>query len=356
MNDIRVAVVGAGFISSNRHLPAWRKAGAQVQVVGVSDVNREAAGKVARQFGVPRVYSDAAEMIACERPEVVDICTPPRTHARIACAAIERGAHVLIEKPMATTVPDCDAIIEAARRRGVQVCVGHSGLFYSPFLRARRLLETGKIGSFRGMRVVISTPTNYMTSNADHWAHKLPGGAIGETGPHAVYMSLAFIKEVESVTVDGAKLLPEYPWSRFDDYRINLVGREGISSISVNYATNQWMVWVEVAGSTGTIQLDLHGRSVTQIRRPQLKTFDIGMSVLGQARQLAWGAVRTGIGLIRERRVSTHDRLISAYVRSLRDGKPPPVTAEEGREAVKVMNMIAEKIQEKQEVRRVASA
>lgn len=344
MDRLRVAVVGTGFISSNRHLPAWRKAGKGVQIVGLSDLNYDAACKVARQFGVARAYRDAAEMIATEKPNVVDICTPPATHARLACAAMGQGAHILIEKPMATALPDCDAIIDAARRYGVQVCVGHSGLFYGPFIRARQLIEQGAIGEFRGMRVVISTPTDYMTSNKDHWAHKLPGGAIGETGPHAVYMSLAFIKEVRSVSVNGAKLLPQYPWSQFEDYRINLIGREGISSISVNYATNQWIVWVEIAGTDGTMQLDLHGRAVIRIRRPRLRTINIGLSVLGQAGQLARGAVLTGMGLVRERALSTHDRLISAFVDSLRAGKLSPVTAEEGRGAVKVMDMIAKQL------------
>jgi 2-alkyl-3-oxoalkanoate reductase len=349
MNKVRVAVVGAGFISSNRHLPAWRKASSAAKIVGLSDVNYDAVRKVADQFGIASVYRDAAEMIATEKPDVVDICTPPATHARIACTAIEQGAHVLIEKPMATTIPDCDAIVTAARRNGVQVCVGHSGLFYGPFIKARQMIARGVIGEFRGMRVVISTPTDYMTSNKDHWAHALPGGAIGETGPHAVYMSLAFINEVKSVTVSGAKLLPQYPWSQFEDYRINLIGHDRISSISVNYATNQWMVWVEIAGSEGTLQLDLHGRSVVRIRRPRLKAADIGLSVLGEAGQLARGVLSSGMGMLRERTVSTHDRLISAFADSLRDGKAAPVTAEEGREAVKVMRMIAEQLAERAE-------
>lgn len=343
---VRVGVVGSGYIASNRHLPAWRKAGGKVRLVGISDVNYDAARKLGGQFGVNRAYSDALEMIAAEKPDVVDICTPPATHARLACAAMEQGAHVLIEKPMATTLKDCDAIVEAARRYGVQVCVGHSGLYYGPFIRARRLVEQGAIGDFRGMRIAISTPTDYMTSKKEHWAHALPGGAIGETGPHAVYMSLAFIKNVRSVTVDGVKLLPLYPWSQFEDYRINLVGRNGISSISVNYATNQWLIWVDIAGSEGTLRLDLHGRSVVRIRRPRLRTIDIGLSVLSEAGQLAWGAVSTGMGVLRERTVSTHDRLISAFVDSLRMGKPSPVTAENGREAVKVMEMIAGQIKE----------
>lgn len=344
MNKLKVAVIGGGFISSNRHLPAWRSLGDKVELVGLSDLNREMVVKVAAQFNIKNVYSDMAEMIAKEKPDIVDICTPPATHAKLASLAMDNGCHMLIEKPMALTDADCDAIVNGARKNGVKVCVGHTGLFYEPFIRGRQMVERGEIGKFRGMRVVISTPTEYMTSSKDHWAHKLPGGAVGETGPHPVYMSLAFIKRVEKVTVDGVKQLPEYPWSRYEDYRINLIGDTGTSSIHINYATNQWMVWVEVAGSEGTLILDLHGRVVTKLNRPKLTAAAIGISVLGQAVQILKEACLTTFQQMTRQTASTHERLIHGFADSLLKGTPIPVTAEEGREAVRVMNLIADQL------------
>lgn len=346
MHRLRVALIGAGFISSKRHLPAWRKLADKVDLVGVSDLNLDMARETAAQHGIPGVYAEAGEMIVRERPHVVDICTPPATHAKVAGLALEHGCHMLIEKPMALTVADCDAIEQGARQRGAKVCVAHTGLFYEPFVRGRKLVERGAIGRFTGMRVVISTPTDYLTSSAEHWAHKLPGGAIGETGPHPVYMSLAFIKRVESVTVDGAKLLPQYRWSDLEDYRINLIGDTGISSISVNYATSQWMVWVEIAGTDGTLLLDLHGRSVVRRRRDRLKPMAIGLSVLSEGAQLIKEALLTGLKLATFQTESTHERLIRAFAESLLNETPVPVTAEEGREAVRVMAMIVDQLRE----------
>ena len=89
METLKVAVVGGGFISSNRHLPAWRSLGKKVELVGLSDLNREMALKVGEQFRIKHVYSDAAEMIVKEKPDVVDICTPPATHAKLALLAME---------------------------------------------------------------------------------------------------------------------------------------------------------------------------------------------------------------------------------------------------------------------------
>lgn len=341
MGKLRVAIVGAGFIASNRHIPAWRNMRENVEIVALSDLNQEMATKTARTFGIPSVYSDAADMLGAHHPDVIDICTPPATHAAIAGVALDHGCHTLIEKPMALSIVDCDAIVQQARSQGTKVCVGHTGLFYEPFLRARKIVEGGGIGAFRSMRVAISTPTDYMTSVPDHWAHKLPGGAVGETGPHAVYMSLAFLKHVRRVSVDGVKLMPEYPWSKYEDYRINLVGEHGISSISINYATNQWMVYVEVAGSEGTLQLDLHGRCVVRLRRSRLKPISVGLSVLGEAAQILKESFRTGIHLAARQNTTTHDALIRAFATSILSNRPTPVSPEEGREAVRVMQMIA---------------
>lgn len=347
MKKLRVAVVGAGFISSGRHLPAYRKLGAKVELVGISDLNQKMAAAAAKTSKVAAVYTDPVLMMAETRPDLVDICTPPATHSRLAEAALAHGANVLIEKPMALSVEDCDRIIDAAQKARLRICVAHTGLFYEPFLKARRLVESGKLGSFRGMRVVISTPTDYMTSSADHWAHKLPGGAIGETGPHPVYMSLAFLKLVNAVTVDGIDLMAEYPWSQFEDYRINLVSEQGISSISVNYATGQWLVRVEIACSDGTIFADLHGRSVVVMRRPRLNTVGIGMSLLSECSQILRNATVTAAKTAFQRTASTHDRLIGAYVDSLLSRRPSPVGGAEGREAVKVMAMIAQELERK---------
>jgi len=344
MNALKVAVIGAGFISSNRHLPAWRSLGKKIELVGLSELNREMGVKVGAQFKVKHVYADVVDMIAKEKPDVVDICTPPATHAKLALLAMEHGCHMLIEKPMALTNPDCDAIVAGAKQHNVKVCVGHTGLFYEPFIRGRRMVEQGAIGKFQGMRVVISTPTDYMTSNRDHWAHKLPGGAIGETGPHAVYMSLAFMSRVEKVTVDGLKQLPQYPWSQYEDYRINLVGDTGISSIHVNYASNQWMSWVEIAGSSGTLILDLHGRVVTRLNRSALTVPAFGLSVLGQAAQILKEAGLTTVKLVTRQEASTHEHLIRGFADSLLNGTRVPTTAEEGREAVRVMGLIADQL------------
>lgn len=285
-------------------------------------------------------------MILAEKLDLVDICTPPQTHARLAVEAMKQGCHVLIEKPMALTVLDCDEIVKASKENGVKVCVAHSDLFYPPFMDAKEVVEKGGIGDFRGMRIFLSTPTNYMTSNENHWAHKLPGGVIGETGPHIVYMTLAFINPIRDVSVEALKIL-DYPWSKYEDYRINFIGEKAISSVYLTYASDQWVARTEIIGSKNILTLDLEGMYLAYNHRPTLGVIPVGSSVLREAFQEIGGLFSSGIKVLTGKYRNTHDIIIERFIMSIINGTPSPVTAEEGREAVRVLNMIVEKLDKK---------
>jgi predicted dehydrogenase len=343
MNKLRAAILGTGLIAGKKHIPAFLRLRHKVDLVALCDLNREAAEKVAGDFGIPRVYTDLGELVAREKPDFIDVCTPPRTHAPLAVQAIRRRCHVLIEKPMAMNIAECDQIVTEAREAGVKVCVAHSDLFYSSFMKARDLVARGAVGEFRGMRILLSTPTDYMTSRPDHWAHKLPGGVFGESGPHVVYMTLAFINPVQAVTVQAKKLL-DYPWSRYEDYRIELAGEKAISSVALTYTSNQWMATVDILGSRGALFVDLQSQSVVRYNRTSLGAWHVGRSLLGGGVKGLWTACANGVRYAAGRFRTTHEMLLDGFVESIRTGQAPPVSGEEGREAVRVMNLIVEKL------------
>ena len=346
MSTLKAAVIGSGLIAGLKHIPAFKKHGGKVRLTALCDLNLDAAKKLAAEHGIPNVYGDITEMLAKEKPDVVDICTPPKTHARIAIQCMQAGSNVLIEKPMAQSVEECDSIIAVARENRVKVCLAHSDLFYYPFQEARKLVKEGAIGKFRGMRIFLSTPTDYITSKPDHWANKLPGGVVGETGPHITYMTLAFINPIRDVTVNAMKL-SEHPWSPFEDYRIELIGDNAMSSVTLSYATKQWMARIEILGEDATLLVDLEAMSLVKYRRERLKPSPIGLSVLSevgqQLRSLAVSGARYLTGSLR----STHDFIIDAFTESIIKGTESPVPAEDGRESIRVQNMIVECLQGK---------
>src|SRR4030095_16397317 len=143
---LKVAVIGTGLIATLKHLPAWKRAEDLARVAALCDIEIEQAAKVAAQFGIQRTYANAREMYDKERPDIVDVCTPPKTHKTLTVEALDAGSPVLLEKPMAESVAECDQILAAARRANRKVCLAHSDLFYPAFMRARELLETGSVG------------------------------------------------------------------------------------------------------------------------------------------------------------------------------------------------------------------
>ena len=171
------------------------------------------------------------EMLETERLDVVDICSPPRTHADIAIRSLQAGAHAMIEKPMAIGIEECDQIIAASQAKRSQNLRRTFRPVLSVIPESPRTREQGAIGEFRGMRIFLSTPLDYITSKPDHWAHRLPGGVIGETGPHVIYMTLAFINPIHAVRIDARKQLPQFPWSPYEDYRLDLIGESASAAL-----------------------------------------------------------------------------------------------------------------------------
>ena len=344
MEKLKIAVIGSGLIATVKHLPALKNLRSQIETIALVDVNVEQGKTLASKFNIPKVYSDVGEMIEAEGPDIVDICTPPKTHFSIAKLCLEKGCHTLIEKPMAQTTEECAELIRLGKESGKKIMVAHSDLFYPSFWKARKAIESNRLGKLRGMRIHLSTPIDYITSKEDHWANKLPGGVFGESGPHVVYMSLPFVGNVQDVQVVGKKVLSEYPWSPYEDYRLELIGERCISSISMIYTTHDWAGQVEFWAEHGSIRIDIENQSFIQTKRSQLRAMPVALSTLGDATQIVTGLMKTGTDLVLRRYTQTHQVMLQQFAESIIHNRPVPVPPEEGLESIRVMNMITSKL------------
>ena len=346
MDKLKVGVVGCGFIAKKRHIPSFLRLKKKVYLSAVCDLNQELAKDASRQFGIPSTYSDLSDMLSKEHLDIVDVCTPPKVHALVALEAMESGCNVLLEKPMAPSLHDCDKMIEASKKFGVKLSVVHNQNFYPPFLKARKLVEGGAIGKLIGMRVLILTPRDEYIAHEDHWIHKLPGGAIGETGPHAVYMSLAFLNNVKYVNVCARKQ-SDYPWVLYDDYRIELVGENITSSVQVSHAGNCNASKVDLFGTDAVINMDLQSMLLTLYKREYLKPTSVAFSSLSIAGQIVKGVVSNAFKVMLHKPMLGHNIMIKKFVDSVLNDKPVPVPPDEGRETIRVMEMVVKKLRQK---------
>jgi len=125
-----------------------------VSVEAIADANPAGLEKAAGRAGAKRKYADYREMLRKERPQLVSIAPrQPDCHKEMALAAIEVGAHCIVEKPFTEHLDDADEIVKAAKARGVQIVVGHKNRYTSMFARMKRLLDEGFFGQALEMRV-----------------------------------------------------------------------------------------------------------------------------------------------------------------------------------------------------------
>lgn len=345
-NKLKVGIVGCGGIVQQQHIPAFFRLD-NLFLQATCDKNRELAQQTAVKYHIPKTYTSLSDMLSEEKLNIVDICTPPQTHAPLALEAIRQGCNVLIEKPMALNTSDCEEMISASARNRVKLCVIHNQLFTPPFLEAKKLAAKSTFGDFIGMRIFLSDPREEMIMRKDYWIHKLPGGLIGETGPHVAYMSLAFLKRVTGVEIYAKNFL-EHPWSPFDEFRIELEGEKAMSSITVSYASNRHESVIDIMGTEGILHLDLskmvlthYGRKVSSRPLPVIRhLFKVSCQVLGgvavNAFKLTTGTLKLG-----------HDIIIERFVDCILNDTQPPITGEEGKKVVEVMEMIVARLQEK---------
>ena len=124
----------------------------------------------------------------CAHPavEAVYVATPHQYHAQHAVLAAQHGKHLLVEKPMALTLPDCGAIIDAARAARVHLVVGHSHSFDAPVRRLRALIESGEFGAVRMINAINYTDYLYRPRRAEELETALGGGAVFNQAAHQV--------------------------------------------------------------------------------------------------------------------------------------------------------------------------
>jgi UDP-N-acetylglucosamine 3-dehydrogenase len=140
---IKAAVIGVGSMGKN-HARVYTEL-PDVRLVAIADADGETAGEVGKRLGV-KAYQDYREMLAVEQPEAVSIVVPTALHMEVAIAAMQAGADILVEKPIAATIEEAQCIIEQARSLGRQLMVGHIARFNPAIQVLKKKLEAGNLG------------------------------------------------------------------------------------------------------------------------------------------------------------------------------------------------------------------
>lgn len=204
MAKFRLGFIGTGLITAGSHLPAALGL-PEIQVAALIDSVPERAKALARTHGISvQIASDISEVL--DSVDGVIIATPNSTHCAIALACIEAGIHVLIEKPLANTVSEGNAIAEAAERKGVTVATGFCLRFVPAVSLLKELLDDEYFGKVRRFAYQFGTPGGWASLSAYNLNRQaIGGGVLVVTGTHFLDRMLYFwgFPEVASLMDDG---------------------------------------------------------------------------------------------------------------------------------------------------------
>ncbi|MEG6591337.1 Gfo/Idh/MocA family oxidoreductase [Paenibacillus barengoltzii] len=143
---IQVAVIGAGAISP-AHIQAYLQFPQQCRIVAICDIYPEKAQQRANEFQLDvDIYANCSELLQRSDIDLVSVCTPPYTHAETAIAFLNAGKHVIVEKPMASSLEECDRMNEAAEQSGKILSVVAQNRFTTPMMKLKKVLDTKLMG------------------------------------------------------------------------------------------------------------------------------------------------------------------------------------------------------------------
>ncbi|HEY5280920.1 MAG TPA: Gfo/Idh/MocA family oxidoreductase [Pseudolabrys sp.] len=180
---LRLGVAGLGRAFSVM-LPTFQR-DVRVRLIAAADPRVEARAQFERDFG-GKAYASVEDLCADADIDAVYVATPHQHHAAHAKLAAARGKHLLIEKPIALTLADAQAITQAAHAAGVSVVVGHSHSFDAPILRTRALIDSGAYGAVRMISALNYTDFLYRPRRPEELDTAQGGGALFNQAPHQV--------------------------------------------------------------------------------------------------------------------------------------------------------------------------
>ena len=355
MNDFRIGLIGCGKVGQ-LHARALRDL-PEAKLVAVCDTSADRANAFAAEHGASG-FTGVGAMLAEAKPQVVLICTPHPLHAAPAIQAAEAGVHVLVEKPMAANLADCDAMLAAAKKAGTQLGVISQRRFYLPVERMKEAIDAGRIGQpVLGVFTMYSwrDPAYY---ESDPWRGKWStegGGVLVNQSPHQLDLLRWFMGPIAEITGYWANL--NHPSIEVDDTAVAVLRFEngGLGSIVTSVSQKPGIFTkVHVHGANGAsigVETDRGATFIagmTGVTEPPLNDL---WTIPGEQDQL-YGFQAKDRARFGEIDATTyyHALQIREFLNALETGRRPRVTGEDGRAVVEMFTAIYRSQQERRPV------
>jgi UDP-N-acetyl-2-amino-2-deoxyglucuronate dehydrogenase len=356
MNKLRTGVVGCGKVAV-LHAKALKSSDLST-FTAVCSRSMEKA----QRFGAEHdaiAFDNVTEMVEKAKLDVVVICTPHPFHAEPAIATMKSGAHVLVEKPLASSLEDCDAMIEAARSSGVKLGTVSQRRFYAPCQRIRKAIDEGRIG-----RPVLASVTMYGWRDQAYYESDPWRGTWGEEGggvlvnqaPHQLDLLQWFMGPIDELFGYWSNL--NHPYIEVEDTAVAVVRfrNGGLGHIVVSNSQNPALYGkVLVHGDNGAtlgVQTDGGAMFIAGMSTIEEPPINDQWTISGEEDRLAvWR--QDDEAFFREHdavnyfmRVQDED-----FLRAVLEDHDPLVTGEEGRKTVELFTAVYRSQQENRPIK-----
>src|SRR4051812_36904030 len=336
----RAGMVGAGNICEF-HVAAVKKLAPEVELVGVTDLDAARAQANAEKWGTT-AYKDLDALIAAGA-NVIHVLTPPSAHARVARAALERGCHVLIEKPIAEDADEARAIGALAHQRGLVASVNHSLLYDPQVKRALDAVAAGALGQVVSVDILRGSESPpYEGGPLPPW-YRDAGYPFRDIGVHCLYLMQALLGPIEDVDAEWSSLGGD-PNLAFDEWRAMVRCARGLGQFQLTYNTRPLQSQLIIHGTRSVLRVDLfamfHGkRSNTPLPKAAERLVNAFADSIGPMIDVpinVWKFVRKEVQAYQGLR-----DLVAEFYRRLAAGEPPPVSVDDAAQVVGWVEKVA---------------
>jgi len=335
-NRLRIGIVGAGYVA-RYHIEALKRVEG-ADIVGICDLDIDAARRLAQTYGIDLATSDLAELGACG-PQAIYVLTPPSSHCALTLRALDMGCHVFVEKPMAESTAECDTMIAKARDKGLVLSVDHSDLFDPMIQRARQWVAGGVCGDL--IAVDVWRSSDYPPYGGGPLPAMVTQGSypFRDLGVHGLYTLEAFLGEIGAVDI-RYRSTGRSPALKFDEWQASANCAQGTGRVMLSWNVRPMLNRIVVQGTRGVIEIDRF-LQVCHVRRvlPGPKFIGIVMGAffgaLRDVLRIPWNVLRFATGSLRPS--PGIQASAEAFARALIEGKAPPISAEDGRRPIALM-------------------
>ena len=336
----KAGMVGAGNICEF-HVAAVKKLAPEVELVGITDLDGARAQANAEKWGTT-AYKDLDALVAAGA-NVIHVLTPPSAHAKVALAALERGCHVLIEKPIAEDEAAAREIGDVAKRAGLVATVNHSLLYDPQVKKALDSVKAGALGSIVSVDILRGSEyPPYEGGPLPPW-YRDAGYPFRDLGVHCMYLVQELLGQITDVEAEWQSLGGE-PNLAFDEWRAMIKCERGLGQFQLTWNTKPMQSQMIIHGTKGVLRVDLfamfHGkRSSTPLPKAAerlVNAFADSIQPLIDVPVGVWKFVRKEVQSYQGLR-----DLVTDFYRRLAAGEPPPVSVEDAAQVVHWVEKVA---------------